>query len=291
MAARSSRAARSVSATSSSKCRSCTAASTCVLSVRCLPRALTRPRALKRSSMVSSSRSSAPPATRRARNSASTLKWKPGGGQLEPERGLPVDAGAHGVGGLPVAEVLEELEDRDQRQPPRREAGLAANGVELAEIPVLVEGAELVAQPRDHVALGEGGAGDARGLDGDRTDRFRTQAHGSPPCSTAARIRRQYLSYLPTGEGWLYLAAIEDLATREIVGWSMADHLRADLCVDALVMALQRRRPGPGLVHHSDRGVQPGLNRSSQHQPDRIAARRREPRQAFANRASCAVCC
>src|SRR5206468_6448030 len=52
------------------------------------------------------------------------------------------------------------------------------------------------------------------------------------------------ISYLPTDEGWLYLAAIEDLATREIVGWSMADHLRAGLCVDALVMALQRRRPG-----------------------------------------------
>ena len=64
------------------------------------------------------------------------------------------------------------------------------------------------------------------------------------------------LSYLPTDEGWLYLAVIEDLATREIVGWSMADHLRAGLCVDALVMALQRRRPEPGLMHHSDRGVQ-----------------------------------
>jgi transposase InsO family protein len=64
------------------------------------------------------------------------------------------------------------------------------------------------------------------------------------------------ISYLPTDEGWLYLAAIEDLATREVVGWSMADHLRAGLCVDALVMALQRRRPGPGLVHHSDRGSQ-----------------------------------
>jgi putative transposase len=64
------------------------------------------------------------------------------------------------------------------------------------------------------------------------------------------------ISYLPTDEGFLYLAAIEDLATREIVGWSMADHLRADLCTDALVMALQRRRPEPGLIHHSDRGAQ-----------------------------------
>jgi putative transposase len=61
------------------------------------------------------------------------------------------------------------------------------------------------------------------------------------------------ISYLPTDEGWLYLAAIKDLATREILGWSMADHLRSELCLDALVMALQRhRRPPPGLVHHSD---------------------------------------
>ena len=64
------------------------------------------------------------------------------------------------------------------------------------------------------------------------------------------------ISYLPTDEGWLYLAAIKDMATRQIVGWSMADHLRAGLCVDALVMALQRCRPPEGLIHHSDRGVQ-----------------------------------
>jgi transposase InsO family protein len=64
------------------------------------------------------------------------------------------------------------------------------------------------------------------------------------------------ISYLPTGEGWLYLAAIEDMATREIVGWSMADHLRGGLCLDALVMALQRCDPPEGLIHHSDRGVQ-----------------------------------
>jgi transposase InsO family protein len=94
------------------------------------------------------------------------------------------------------------------------------------------------------------------------------------------------ISYLPTDEGWLYLAAIEDLATREIVGWSMADHLRAGLCVDALVMALQRRRPGPGLVHHSDRGVQGGLKRSSQHLSAPTAAPHQGPRLAFASRAS-----
>ena len=64
------------------------------------------------------------------------------------------------------------------------------------------------------------------------------------------------ISYLPTDEGWLYLTAIKDLATRQIVGWSMADHLRAGLCTNALVMALYRRDPPRGLIHHSDRGVQ-----------------------------------
>jgi transposase InsO family protein len=64
------------------------------------------------------------------------------------------------------------------------------------------------------------------------------------------------LSYIPTGEGWLYLAAVRDLATREIVGWSMADHLGAELACDALLMAIRRRQPPPGLIQHSDRGVQ-----------------------------------
>jgi putative transposase len=64
------------------------------------------------------------------------------------------------------------------------------------------------------------------------------------------------LTYIPTGEGWLYLAAVMDLHTRKIVGWAMRDHLRAELATSALTMALQRQRPGPGLLHHSDRGVQ-----------------------------------
>lgn len=64
------------------------------------------------------------------------------------------------------------------------------------------------------------------------------------------------ITYVPTAEGWLYLAAVIDLCSRRIVGWAMADHLRAELCLDALSMAVERRRPGPGLLHHSDRGVQ-----------------------------------
>ena len=59
-----------------------------------------------------------------------------------------------------------------------------------------------------------------------------------------------------TDEGWLYLAAVMDLCSRRIVGWAMADHVKAELCLDALGMALEQRRPGAGLLHHSDRGVQ-----------------------------------
>ncbi len=64
------------------------------------------------------------------------------------------------------------------------------------------------------------------------------------------------ITFVPTGQGWLYLAAVLDLCSRRVVGWAMADHLRAELCLDALGMAVERRRPGPGLLHHSDRGVQ-----------------------------------
>lgn len=64
------------------------------------------------------------------------------------------------------------------------------------------------------------------------------------------------ITYIPTGEGWLYLAGVMDLCSRKIVGWSMAEHMRVELVQDALGMATTTRSPGPGLVHHSDRGVQ-----------------------------------
>jgi putative transposase len=64
------------------------------------------------------------------------------------------------------------------------------------------------------------------------------------------------ITYIPTGEGWLYLAGVIDLCSRKIVGWSMAEHMRTDLISDALTMAVARRNPDPGLLHHSDRGVQ-----------------------------------
>lgn len=64
------------------------------------------------------------------------------------------------------------------------------------------------------------------------------------------------ITYLPTDVGFLYLAAVVDAWSRLVVGWSMADHLRTELVVGALDAALAARRPGPGLVHHSDRGTQ-----------------------------------
>lgn len=64
------------------------------------------------------------------------------------------------------------------------------------------------------------------------------------------------ITYVPTGEGMLYLASVLDVCTRRIVGWSMSTSLAAEGCLDALAMALRRRCPQAGLLHHSDRGVQ-----------------------------------
>jgi transposase InsO family protein len=64
------------------------------------------------------------------------------------------------------------------------------------------------------------------------------------------------ITYLWTDEGWLYLAIVMDLFNREIVGWSLKPRMTADIATDALSMAWFRRRPAPGLLHHSDRGSQ-----------------------------------
>ena len=64
------------------------------------------------------------------------------------------------------------------------------------------------------------------------------------------------LTYVPTREGWLYLAVVLDLASRRIVGWAMGPSLEVGLALDALHMAIAARRPRAGLLHHSDRGSQ-----------------------------------
>jgi putative transposase len=64
------------------------------------------------------------------------------------------------------------------------------------------------------------------------------------------------ITYLRTWQGWLYLVAVQDVYSRRIVGWAIADHMRTELVLDALEMALARRRPAPGLIWHSDQGSQ-----------------------------------
>jgi putative transposase len=70
------------------------------------------------------------------------------------------------------------------------------------------------------------------------------------------QIWLQDITYVPTVQGWMYLALVMDLWSRKIVGWAMAGHLRSELVVSALQMACTQRRPGQGLLVHSDRGVQ-----------------------------------
>ena len=100
------------------------------------------------------------------------------------------------------------------------------------------------------------------------TPRTTDSAHGQPVAAnvldrdfTATAPDQKWvadITYIATGEGWLYLAAVMDVFSRRIVGWSVADHLRADLVEEALGRAITTRRPRreAGLVHHSDRGVQ-----------------------------------
>ena len=64
------------------------------------------------------------------------------------------------------------------------------------------------------------------------------------------------ITYVATGEGWLYLACIMDLASRRIVGWSMSERIQADLVCQALKSAYWQRKPSAGLIMHSDRGSQ-----------------------------------
>jgi len=100
---------------------------------------------------------------------------------------------------------------------------------------------------------------------------------GPLPATHADLVRRKFtaegpdrlwctdITEHPTGQGKVYCAAVIDVWSRRIVGWSIADHVRSELVVDALQMARWQRRPAPGTVVHSDRGSQGGFNRPSQH--------------------------
>jgi len=143
----------------------------------------------------------------------------------------------------------------------------------------------------------------ARGLAARRRRRFRVTTHARHPFPIAPNVlARQFaravpnhawvtdITYIPTQEGWLYLAVILDLCSRFAVGWAMSERITDDLTLDALAMALARRRPPPGLLHHSDRGSQGGFNRPSQQwRPELIVEPHRGPRPVSAIRASCAA--
>ena len=85
------------------------------------------------------------------------------------------------------------------------------------------------------------------------------------PCDELDRRYVGDITYVMTWEGWAYLATVIDLASRRVVGWALADHMRTELIEDALTMAFVTRRPPKGVIFHSDRGSQPGFKRSKQH--------------------------
>ena len=87
------------------------------------------------------------------------------------------------------------------------------------------------------------------------------------PCEELDRRYVGDITYVATWEGWAYLATVIDLASRRVVGWALADHMRTELVEEALQMAFVQRRPPEGVIFHSDRGCQGGINWSSQH-PD-----------------------
>jgi transposase InsO family protein len=78
----------------------------------------------------------------------------------------------------------------------------------------------------------------------------------TPPPPAPDQVWGSDITYIATVQGWLYLAVVMDLCSRKIVGWALANHLKTPLVTAALRRALSARRPKPGLVHHSDRGVQ-----------------------------------
>jgi HTH-like domain/Integrase core domain len=120
----------------------------------------------------------------------------------------------------------------------------------------------------------------AAGIRGRAPRRWRKTTIADPAAATRAdRIRRDFttdaakinarwcgdITYIGTWEGWLYLATVIDIASRRVVGYALADHLRTELISAALINAVAARSPGPGVIFHADRGCQGGFNWSSQH--------------------------
>jgi putative transposase len=165
-----------------------------------------------------------------------------------------------------------------QRRPPAPRARADDRlGLEIAAIHA--ESRQRYGSPRVHAELADRGCRTsrkrvarlmrARGLAARRRRRFRVTTHSRHPFPVAPNVlARQFdrpqpdrawvtdITYIPTREGWLYLAVLLDLCSRLAVGWAMSDRITDALTLDALGMALARRRPPQGLLHHSDRGSQ-----------------------------------
>jgi transposase InsO family protein len=168
--------------------------------------------------------------------------------------------------------------DWHQHQPTRRALDDEALGERIAEIHTAMRG--VYGWPRVYAQLRREGFHVSRkrvarimrhrGLIGRCKRRWTKTTFSDPEAAAVDLLKRAFgpgtvevdrvyvgdITYIWTSEGWLYLATVIDLASRRVVGWAMADHMRASLVVDALEMALDARRPGPGLIFHSDRGTQ-----------------------------------
>jgi transposase InsO family protein len=173
-----------------------------------------------------------------------------------------------------------------QARPPAPRARADARlGLEIAAIHA--ESRQRYGSPRIHAELADRGCRTGRkrvarlmrvrGLAARRRRRFRVTTQSRHPFPIAPNVlARQFeraepdqawvtdITYIPTGEGWLYLAVILDLCSRFAVGWAMSARITDDLTLDAIGMALARRRPPQGLLHHSDRGSQRRFKGSSQ---------------------------
>lgn len=187
-------------------------------------------------------------------------------------------------GGFPVTRMCQELDVSPsgyyawrQRPPSAREM---ANQELVRRIEAVYHDADgTYGSPRIYYELKEQGVACSknriarlmrlRGLRAKQVSRYksttkRNKAHRTAPNLlerdfSAERPDHKWLTditYIPTGEGWLYLAVILDLYARRIVGWGMAERMTAALTTRALQMAIQQRQPGDGLIHHSDQGSQ-----------------------------------
>ena len=164
-----------------------------------------------------------------------------------------------------------------RRKPAARTHADERLGLEIAAIHA--ESRRRYGSPRIHAELTERGCRTSRkrvarlmrtrGLAARRRRRFRITTHSQHAWALAPNhLARQFeratpdqawvtdITYIWTGEGWLYLAIVLDLCSRFAVGWAMSERITNDLTLDALQMALRRRRPPQGLLHHSDRGSQ-----------------------------------